>query len=194
MQHRSCSRRAVRRQLGIGRAPFHEVRQRPDIGRHHRTHGDEKWKGADCGDRNEILERVIAQRLIDMGEYGEAGGRRQDHDGAVSRAAFQRTERETAAGAGTIVDDERRRVALHAFDEHSGNDVDRASSAEADQNARNGLSAGRAHCIGENGSEAASARQRYEASFCDHVIVLLRVRPVGHHRAVTTLVGAAIIW
>jgi hypothetical protein len=28
MQHRSCSRRAVRRLLGIGYAPFHEIGQR----------------------------------------------------------------------------------------------------------------------------------------------------------------------
>ena len=71
MEHRSRRRRAVRRLLGIGRAPFHEVGQRPDIGRHHRADGDQKRKGTDCGDRNEVLEGIIAERLVHMREYRE---------------------------------------------------------------------------------------------------------------------------
>ena len=53
----------------------------------------------------EIPKRVVTQRLVDMREHREVGGRCQDHNRAIGRAAFHRAQRETATGAGTVVDD-----------------------------------------------------------------------------------------
>jgi hypothetical protein len=74
--------------------------------------------------------------------------------------AGARIKRETAAGAGPIVDDERRRVVLHPFDQHSGNHVDYTAGAKAHQHARSARGGGSADRVREDGGKATGARQR----------------------------------
>jgi hypothetical protein len=65
----------------------------------------------------------------------DGGGRRQRHHRTVGRRDFQGFEREPAAGARAVVDDDGRRIALHLVDEEARDHVGRTARRIADDHA-----------------------------------------------------------
>ena len=129
--------------------------------RDHRTDNKQELHHAYGRDRREVPQSVIAELRVDVREQRHLIAGREDHQRAVTLTALQRVQRQASAGAGAIVDDDRGRVALHVFREHTGDKVGRGPGREAHHDP-----GGAAHQIGSTGGRDEKSRERGGARQC----------------------------
>ena len=151
------ARRAVGGVPGVGPAPGDELRQRLDVVRHFRTDGEIEADRADARHRRKVLHRVVAERLVDIRIEHQRGGWRQDQRRAVGRARLDRIERDATGRARLVVDNQRRRIALHLIRKHARNRIERAARREADHQTRwliNRFSGHRQAALNQSGGQS----------------------------------------
>ena len=104
MRQRAGGGRAVAALARVGLHPVDQLLER--LGRHLRADGDGEIEGGDLGDRLEVADGIVGQRLVDVGIDRHRRDRREQQGLAVRRGGFHRLHADAALGAGAVLDDD----------------------------------------------------------------------------------------
>ena len=136
MRSRPGTGRAIGGELRVRPAPVDELRQCCHVRRHHRPDSKQEGEGADGCYRDEVLESIVVELLVDVREERDLIPGRERQKGAVGLASLESFERDASTGPGPVVDDHGRGVPLHVLDKQSRNDIERSTWGKAHREAR----------------------------------------------------------
>ena len=147
-----------------------------------RMRADEREAFDEVRDRREVLDRVVRQLAIDVGQDRVRAGRVEQQRVAVRRRLRDELRADAAAGAGAVLDDERlAELRAHAVGENPRDAVDAAAGRERNDDAHR-LDRIRLRERAPRATPAAAREQQAAHMRGDRIASIDGSPRVGHHR------------